>query len=497
LRGRFAAGGLAAIVALAALWAASRIETELPFPPLAVADWIIRATPGPVATFLIERLQHDAARLLAVAATVGFAALGALLGMLNATGQRARVGVAGAAFALCVLAATFVDPGPTAVAPAILGAAAAGALYGIVLQFVAATGPQASSGPTVSRREALTVIGGGTLALLGGGWGLGRIVRGARGEGAVALAAVDEVARVPPRPAFPSVAGLSPEVTSVRDHYVVDIDLVDPAVDANDWALEVGGLVEHPLSLRFDELQRRFALVEQYSVLTCVSNEVGGDLIGNSRWTGVRLTDLLDAAGVRAGALDLLLRAADGYTATIPVSRAMHPSVLLAIAHNGRALRPEHGFPCRLRAPQLYGMMNVKWLREIRLVANDARGFWAQRGWSDDGVVRTESRIDTRASVRAGAPTWLGGVAWAGLRGISKVEVSVDGAATWHAARLREPLSPYAWTQWAFRWTPAARGEHRVLCRATDGQGRVQDARRRRPHPSGASGYHAITIQAT
>ena len=265
-------------------------------------------------------------------------------------------------------------------------------------------------------------------------------------------------------------------------------------VDVGSWSLEVAGLVERPLRLGFEQLQARFPVVEEHSVLTCVSNQVGGPLVGNSLWRGVRLRDVLDEAGVGPEAVDLALSCADGYTTSVPLERGLAPSTLLALGQNGEPLTVEHGSPCRLRIPGLYGMMNAKWLERIEVVSEDYRGYWAERGWSDEGIVRTQSRIDTVAPApRVGERSWVAGVAWAGDRGISRVEVSLDDGQTWGRARLREPLSPLAWTQWAYPLIPDRAGSIAVVCRATDGRGRPQDASPRPPHPSGATGYHRLS----
>jgi DMSO/TMAO reductase YedYZ molybdopterin-dependent catalytic subunit len=175
----------------------------------------------------------------------------------------------------------------------------------------------------------------------------------------------------------------------------------------------------------------------------------------------------------------------------------MHPSALVAIAHNGRPLTREHGFPCRLRIPALYGMMNPKWVQAIDVVDRTYRGYWQRQGWAQDAIVRTASRIDTPRSARAGEPTYIAGVAWAGIRGIAAVELSTDRGASWAHARLHQPLSPWAWTQWALAWTPPHPGRYDVTCRATDGGGHPQDSRVRPPHPSGASGLHRVTVDVT
>jgi DMSO/TMAO reductase YedYZ molybdopterin-dependent catalytic subunit len=326
------------------------------------------------------------------------------------------------------------------------------------------------------------------------GAGLGWLARRLGGPDTnVTLVAPVDPAAIPTRASFPEISGLSPEVTRAEDHYVVDINLVQPSVEADGWSLGVGGLVDKPLTLTFPELQQSFPVVEEYAVLTCISNEIGGDLIGNSRWGGVRLRDVLEEAGVGSGAVDVVFYAADHYSDSIPLDVAMDPSVLLAVSQNGKPLLQQHGFPCRVRVPMIYGMKNVKWLERIEVVNKDYRGYWMQRGWSDVATVRTESRIDVPGgndAVRSGEEAWVAGVAWSGGRGISKVEVSTDGGDTWSDAMLKDPISRYAWTQWAMKWVPTKPGSYTLACRATDGTGQVQTAETAPPHPSGATGYH-------
>jgi DMSO/TMAO reductase YedYZ molybdopterin-dependent catalytic subunit len=317
----------------------------------------------------------------------------------------------------------------------------------------------------------------------------------------VRIATPASLASPPARGSFPEIAGLSPEVTSAADHYVVDVNLVRPSVEATTWSLAVNGEVRRPLELSFDELQERFEVVEQYSVLSCISNEVGGPLVGHSAWRGVRLKDVLEEAGVGESAVDVVFTAADGYTDSITIETAMDPVVLLAVAQNGEPLTRDHGFPCRVRVPALYGMKNVKWLQSIEVVDRDYKGYWMKRGWSDVAVVRTQSRIDVAGSERSastGVATWIAGVAWAGDRGIERVEVSTDGGDSWLEAQLREPIEGnLSWRQWAYRWTPGRAGAANVLCRATDGDGEVQTQEAAAPHPAGATGYHSVEVTVT
>jgi DMSO/TMAO reductase YedYZ molybdopterin-dependent catalytic subunit len=484
---RILEGALAAAPALAVGWVLHRGSPQTPFAPTALADRIIRLTPGDVATTAIDRLHHAAQGLLAAGLVGVFLAIAAFAAAGRRSPWRAAV-----LWSAALLAGGAATPVGLSVSGALAAAALGGALYWIALRALRGVGDAPAA--DLGRRRALVAIGAFTTGVLVASHPLGRVVERLAGAPRGLRPGGLPRAPTPSRAAFPPIAGLVPEITPVADHYVVDIDINDPVVDGPSWRLTVGGLVERPLQLGFLDLQRDFALVEEISVLTCISNEVGGALVGSSRWEGVPLRALLTRAGVRSRARALVVRCADGYSAGIPLAAARHPSALVAIAQDGQALAREHGFPCRLRVPALYGMLNPKWVTSIELVDRPYLGYWAQQGWSPTAVVRTQSRIDTPRSARAGEPTWVAGVAWAGVRGIRAVQVSFDHGRTWRPARLRDPLSPWAWTQWAYRWTPTRRGRQPVLCRAVDSTGAVQDPRRRAPHPSGASGYHRAEI---
>lgn len=489
-------GTVAGALALALLWAANSLEPAVPFAPLSLAERAVRATPGDIATFFIERFEHRALTLLACAATASFLLLCSLLGRL-ARSVGGGPYAAGATLAAAIAAASLAAPVAPAALPALAAAVGAGGVYAVALAWLLELEAlEADPSFDASRRRALVALASGAAAVALLGTLLGRLVQRVAGPDThVAVRPPDQPAVALRRPPFPRVPGLSPETTSVAGHYVVDIDLVDPVVEADNWTLTVGGLVDERLAIGFQELQTRFTLVEEQSVLTCISNEVGGPLVGSSAWTGVRLREVLAAVRPAAAAVDVVFRCADGYSASIPLDLARTDSVLLAIAQNGRPLAQAHGFPCRVRAPALYGVKNAKWLEEIEIVPFDQRSYWTERGWTDAGVVRTQSRIDTPREARRGEPTWIAGVAWAGTRGIAGVEVSLDGGRSWSDTLLRQPLSSLAWTQWAYSWTPARRGAHVLSCRATDGRGQSQDRRQRRPHPSGASGYHEVEVQ--
>jgi DMSO/TMAO reductase YedYZ molybdopterin-dependent catalytic subunit len=489
-RRRLLEGAVAAAPALAAGWVAHRGSPYLPFPPTALADRLIRLTPGDVATAAIDRFHHFAQQLLAAGV---IALLVALAGLIAARVTRARV--AAALWGAIAFAGGLAAPVERSFPGALAAAALAGAVFGASLH--ALRRRPGTAAPDPARRQAIVAVAAFTGGVLVASHPLGRAVGALIGRPRRVATGALPRAPIPARGPFPTISGLSREVTSVDDHYVVDIDINDPVVDGPSWRLEVGGLVDRPLELSFADLQRDFDLVEEISVLTCISNVVGGPLVGNSRWEGVPLRDLLARARPRANTTALAVRCADGYSAGIPLAAARHSASLVAIAQDGEALTRRHGFPCRLRIPSLYGMLNPKWVQSIQLLDRPFVGYWAQQGWSRTAVVRTESRIDTPDAAHAGQPTWIAGVAWAGIRGISRVEVSTDGGRSWGAARLRQPVSPWAWTQWAYRWTPPVPGSYAVSCRATDGAGRLQDPTSRPPHPSGASGYHQVQLSVS
>ncbi len=289
---------------------------------------------------------------------------------------------------------------------------------------------------------------------------------------------------------------MPPEITPNDRFYVVSKNVVDPTVDLARWRLEIRGLVDRPLSLAYDDL-RRLPAREEIVTFECISNEVGGDLISTARWRGVPLAYLLEQAGLRPEARKVIVRAWDDYSTAIPVDRAVHPSTILAYEMNGEPLPHKHGFPVRLVTPGLYGMKNPKWVTAVEAVDYDYLGFWEQRGWSDQAVIKTMSEVivpSRTLAVRTPGPVRLGGVAFAGDRGILRVELSFDGGRTWRPAELRPALSRYSWVLWVAEWNPPP-GSYRVVVRAVDGSGQLQDATPRPPLPDGASGYHSITVR--
>ena len=286
------------------------------------------------------------------------------------------------------------------------------------------------------------------------------------------------------------------EVTDNRVFYRVDINPIPPQLDFDKWTLNVHGKVNTAQTLDKNSLLQ-LATVDQYATLECVSNTIypPGGLISNAKWTGVPLATLLKQAGLLANSNYVVFRCADGYTVGIPIARALEPGALLAYKMNDAMLPNEHGFPLRAIVPGIYGMMNAKWITEIEVTDQVYLGYWQERGWSNDARIKTTSIIYYPTSnVQMNGSTPIAGVAFAGDRGISKVEVSVDGGNTWNEATLKPPRSPYSWVLWAYEWKPTATGTANIVVRATDGKGQLQDPTVTQSFPDGASGYSSVQV---
>lgn len=292
--------------------------------------------------------------------------------------------------------------------------------------------------------------------------------------------------------------GVPPIVESNATFYRIDTALVVPTVMVDDWTLTIKGMVDKEVVLTYDDLAA-MPLVERYVTLSCVSNEVGGLLVGNALWTGMPLADLLEMAGVQAGAEQVVGRSVDGFTAGFPIEAVYDGrEPLVAIGMNREILPANHGFPARLVVPGLYGYVSAtKWLTEIELTTWDGfDGYWVPRGWSKEGPIKTQSRIDRpriRQSIEPGVFT-AAGVAWAPTLTISKVEVRLDEG-EWQEAELSEPLSDDAWVQWKLD-IEVAEGRHTLQVRATDGTGETQGEARVSPKPDGAEGWHTVSFEA-
>jgi len=300
----------------------------------------------------------------------------------------------------------------------------------------------------------------------------------------------------PPPGAELDIDGLTPLYVPNEDFYRIDTALFAPQVDPADWSLRITGRVDRPLRLSYADLLA-LPQIEADITLSCVSNEVGGDLVGNARWQGVPLAALLQRVGVQEGADQLVGRSVDGFTAGFPTTLALtSPGAMVAVGMNGEPLPALHGFPARLVIPGLYGYISAtKWLTGIELTTRDeVDGYWIGRGWAKDAPIKTQSRIDVPgvgATVSAGSVA-VAGIAWAPIRGIEAVEIRVDDG-PWAPARLADALGVACWRQWVYSWD-ATPGEHRLAVRATDGEGATQTDERADVVPDGATGHHTISV---
>ncbi len=294
-----------------------------------------------------------------------------------------------------------------------------------------------------------------------------------------------------------AIPNVSSYITPNESFYRIDTALAVPNVDPANWGLRVDGMVDNPYSLSLDDI---YAMdMQDYAItLSCVSNQVGGDLVGNAVWTGVPLADLLDRAGVQSGADQVVGRSVDHWTAGFPIEAVRDGrNAILAVGMNGEPLPVSHGFPARLVVAGLYGYVSaVKWIQEITMTTWDGfDGYWVPRGWSKEGPIKTQSRIDVprrRDPLVAGTTVSVAGVAWAPTRGISQVEVRFNEG-EWRQCRLGESLNEESWQQWVYDWTPTA-GGHRIDVRATDGEGETQSPAPVPPRPNGAEGWHRIFV---
>jgi len=301
---------------------------------------------------------------------------------------------------------------------------------------------------------------------------------------------------VPPGAAF-DVPGLTPIVVPNEDFYRIDTRLTVPRLDAATWIMRIHGMVDQEVVLTYADLAA-MPLIERFVTIACVSNEVGGDLVGNAKWTGVPLVPVLERAGVKLEATQLVGRSFDGWTAGFPTAHLAGAGneAMIALQMNDEVLPAAHGFPARLIVPGLFGYVSAtKWLTEIELTTLEAfDAYWVPLGWAKQAPILTQSRIDIPRGRAPAGPMQIAGVAWAPTRGISAVEVQIDEE-PWRNAELSQPLSIAAWVQWRITWDVAP-GAHVCRVRATDGQGSVQPSERTRPAPDGARGYHEIGFTA-
>jgi DMSO/TMAO reductase YedYZ molybdopterin-dependent catalytic subunit len=496
---------------MAAAEGVTALLTGVTGPYLAVGNRAIDWTPRPLKEFAISTFG-DADKIVLIG---GIGATLALIALVTGAIGVTRPRLAYAVFALLSLvaaAAVLTDRSANAssllrlLPVAVLAVVSLGALA-LLLSALRARNAEGSAatdatGARVDRRRFLvTAAAAAGVAVVGG------VV--ARTYGGLAAAAARAGITLP-RPASPAppvpagvvvgVDGVTRYITPNKDFYRVDTALQVPDVPVDDWSLRVFGMVDRELRLSYEDLLAE-DLVERRITLTCVSNEVGGELTGNATWLGVPVRRLLERAGVQDGADAVRSRSYDDFTAGTPLSRLLDDEheALVAVGMNGEPLPLTHGFPARLVTPGLYGYVSAtKWLTELEVSRfADFTAYWTSRGYSAEAPIKLSSRIDVPRSfarVKAGA-TPVGGVAWAQATGIDKVEVRVDDGG-WEEARLGVEDNASTWRQWAYEWD-ASPGTHRLEVRATDRDGTVQTVERAPIAPNGSTGWHSVTVTVT
>ncbi|MGH3342527.1 MAG: molybdopterin-dependent oxidoreductase [Carbonactinosporaceae bacterium] len=511
VRRRYApvAGLVAAAVGVGVGELIAALVRPLASPVVAVGGAVVELVPTSVERWAISVFGTADKPVLVggVLLVVGAAAVVAgVLATRRLAAGLAMVMAFGAAGAVAAL--TRSGGGASDAGPAISGALAGGITLWLLVRAIPQAreadagepgGPRDQDTMETRRRFVLAALGGAGVAVLTAAVG-----RGLLGD-RVDVSAARSALRIPPpddlipglrQGAQLDVRGLGPFYTPNRTFYRIDTALVVPQVDPKTWTLRVHGMVDREIRLTLGELLRR-SLLERDITLSCVSNEVGGDLVGTARWVGVSLADLLREAGVHSGADQLVSRSADGMTIGTPVDVVMDGrDALLAVQMNGVPLPAEHGFPVRMLVPGLYGYVSAtKWVVDLELTTFEAYdAYWVERGWAARAPVKTTSRIDVPGSfarLKAGRVT-VAGVTWAREPGIKFVQVRVDRG-SWRRARVSTPMSRYAWRQWMYLWD-AAPGEHTLQVRAVDRLERIQTGQTAEPFPDGATGWHTISV---
>ena len=470
----------------------------------AVGQVVIDLQPAGAKDLVVALFGTNDKVALEVVVVLASLAFGAVLGIIAA--RRFALAAAGfIAFGLVGFAAALGNPQANAASIAAQATVAVGlglqTLSWLLARAPGADGVVASSDP--ARRSFLLRTGAISLSALVVGLGGRSLLAGSRTAPITAAELPVASETVPPLAAgadlAPTTPGLTPLVVPNQDFYRIDTALLVPSVDIATWTLRIHGLVERETTLTWDELLA-LPMFEQYVTIACVSNEVGGGLVGNAKWTGVRLRDVLEIAGrLVVGEPARGAVGATGSRAGMPTAWVMDPArePMIAVQMNDEPLPPAHGYPARLIIPGLYGYVSAtKWLAELELTTLESfDGYWVPLGWAKEAPILTQSRIDTPrgGSVAAGRVP-IAGIAWAPDRGVSKVEVAIDGE--WHDAELSAPISDTTWVQWVVPWD-ATPGQHTVSVRATDGTGAVQEERPSRPAPDGARGWHTVSISVS
>jgi DMSO/TMAO reductase YedYZ molybdopterin-dependent catalytic subunit len=508
-------GVLATLVGVAAGHFVASLLNPASSPVLAVGSQVIDLTPTPMKEWAIRQFGDQDKPILIGSVMAGVLILAAVAGILAR--RNLRLG-AGLLLVLVAVAGFTAMNRPTAelvdVVPSIAAAISGVAALWFLDRAARPSATRASAKPAEhpmehlmsgadpvaapSRRGVLVATGALALAaaVLGGA---GRYIGKVRTR-------LENIAL--PKPAEPAAAfptglerqydGITPFRVPNEDFYRVDTRLDVPIVDQDDWTLTIDGDVDREVTLTFEDILA-MALIERDITLTCVSNSVGGKYVGGARWLGVRLTDLLDLAGVGRDADQIFSTDVDGMTISTPLALATDGrDAMLAVGMNGEVLPREHGFPARLVIPGLYGFISAtKWVTRLTLTTyEDKTAYWTERDWATDAPIKISSRIDTPKSLASlsTGENIIGGVAWAQQNGgVAKVQVRIDGG-QWQDAELGPSAGNDYWRQWFYRWDAQETGQHNIAARVVDGDGNEQSAVRATPFPEGASGIQDLLV---
>jgi len=495
-------GLLATAVGLAAAELVVGLVQGSSSPVVPVGQEFIDWTPKWLKNWAIEQFGTSDKAVLVSGALIVVLGLGVVVGILMMRGERAGAFALTGAIGVVGAWAVLIRPDPTIakLLPTIVGTGVSIAVLwwlGPKPQVLEEDGHRVMMG--VDRRQFLTgaVTVGSAAAVTGG---VGRVLQQRfevnEERANLAIPDVDNAAQAVPGDFELGVEGIESFVVPNDNFYRIDTALVVPQVRVDTWKLQISGLVDNPIELTFDDLLAR-PQIERHITLSCVSNPVGGDLVGNALWQGVLLKDILDEAGVQPDAEQVVSRSIDGWTCGSPLESIMDGrDAMLAIAMNGEPLPAQHGYPVRIVVPGLFGYVSAtKWVTDIRLTRWDEfDAYWIPRGWSKLGPVKTMARIDTpRSGSKRTGEVAIGGVAWAVHRGVSKVQIRVDEG-EWRDAEMASVPSNDTWVQWVYRLNDVEPRKHTIEARAFDGMGEPQPSEPAAVAPNGAQGYHRISL---
>ena len=491
IRRGLAAGATAGSVLVALMYLLGPLAALRPLPQL-LQQPLLDAMPGALFGFLIDTLQHagkvveEASLILGMVAAL--AVLGALFGLVRERSNRPHLGLAAGGVGWLVVTLVLLPLSgegllglQEGLATPLLWALLF-LVYGSLLEaaydrWLVAEPTPADPGRRRVLRSVPLAIAGASLAVL-------------------AVELVPGWYRAVFAPPEIGLTGLSPELTPIENFYVVSKNFADPVVDAGGWSLNLHGLVDHPQRLKIDAL-RALPAETEYVTLECISNNVGGYQISTGKFSGPSLKSVLELAGVQRSATLLAFTSRDGYTESLPLDLVLQsPEILVAHSLDGAPLPDRHGFPARILVPGHYGMKGPKWIEEIELTTGSRNGYWENQGWNPDAAIKTMARFDLPhdgALVSTG-PVPVAGIAFAGKRGISAVELSTDGGRNWAPATVRQPLSNLTWVTWTATWSATSAGAYILQVRARDGGGALQPATHAPSYPSGSGGYHTLSV---